>query len=332
MATAILAKTISPPIARRSRNRYSWLRSRKIQVGLALIGIFVLSAIVGPWLAPYDPSATSADVGVGPSVHHLLGTTSLGEDVLSQLLVGARLSLEVGFLAALVGEAAAAAVGITAGYFGGVVDEGLSLITNIFLVIPILPLQILIIAYLGNTGWLTLALIIAMTAWPHGARKLRAQTLSLRRRDFVEAARVAGEPAWRIIACEILPNELAIIVTGFLFHVLSAIIVQTSLAFLGLGDLSAWSWGAILYWSQSANASLIGMWWWYAPPGLCLALLGMGLAMVNLGIDEVINPRLRGGRVTGRVRRNLGRRTVPASPVAVPASPVAVPAGRRAEL
>jgi peptide/nickel transport system permease protein len=149
----------------------------------------------------------------------------------------------------------------------------------------------------------------------------------------VEAARVAGEPPWRIIACEILPNELAIIVTGFLFHVLSAIIVQTSLAFLGLGDLSAWSWGAILYWSQSANASLIGMWWWYVPPGLCLALLGMGLAMVNLGIDEVINPRLRGGgRVPGRVRRNRGLRTVSANPVAAPANPVAVPAERRAEL
>lgn len=318
-ATAIVAEAAHAG-RRPRRHQFGWLRSRKVRIGLGVIGAFVLIGIVGPWIAPHDPSASTPDLFAAPSATHWFGTTSVGQDVFSQVLAGTRLSLEVGFVAALVGQALAILVGVTAGYFGGAIDEGLSLITNIFLVIPVLPLQILIIAYVGNSGWFMLSLVIALTAWPHSARQLRAQTLSLRKRDYVEAARAAGEPAWRIINFEMLPNLLAIVVTGFLFHVLAAIIVQTSLAFLGLGDLSAWSWGTILYWSQDGNAFLTGAWWWYVPPGVCLALLGMGLALVNLGIDEVINPRLRHGGRRPRIRRR--RRTpVPfAHPEGNPAS------------
>jgi peptide/nickel transport system permease protein len=308
-ATAIAAGThdIGRP---RRRSQFSWLRSLKVRIGLAIIGAFALLGIFGPLLAPHDPSATSQDLFAPPSAAHWLGTTSVGQDVLSQLLAGTRLSLEVGLTAAVLGEAMAILVGVTAGHFGGAVDEALSLLTNIFLVIPVLPLQILIVAYVGNTGWFMLAVVIALTAWPHGARQLRAQTLSTGKRDYVVAARAAGEPAWRIINFEILPNLLAIVVTGFLFQVLAAIIVQTSLAFLGLGDLTSWSWGTILYWSQDGNAFLTGAWWWYVPPGVCLALLGMGLAMVNLGIDEVINPRLRhAGRRRLCRRANTATRT-----------------------
>lgn len=307
-ATAIVAGAQHIGL-RRHRNQLGWLRARKVRVGLAVIGAFVLLGIFGPLLAPHDPSATSRDLFASPSAGHWLGTTSVGQDVLSQVLAGTRLSLEVGFTAALLAQAVAVLVGVTAGYLGGAVDEALSLFTNIFLVIPVLPLQILIVAYVGNTGWFMLSLVIALTAWPHGARQLRAQTLSIRKRDYVVAARAAGEPARRIVGFEILPNLLAIVVTGFLFHVLAAIIVQTSLAFLGLGDLSSWSWGTILYWSQDGNAFLTGAWWWYVPPGVCLALLGMGLALINLGIDEVINPRLRN---TGLRRlRRLGRAATP---------------------
>lgn len=298
-ATAIVGRSQQVG-RRRDRNQFSWLRSTKVRIGLAVIGVFVLLGIFGPLIAPHNPSATSQDLFAAPSAAHWLGTTSVGQDVLSQVLAGTRLSLEVGFVAALLAQVMAIIVGVTAGYFGGAIDEALSMFTNIFLVIPVLPLQILIVAYVGNTGWFMLSVVIALTAWPHGARQLRAQTLSVRKRDYVVAARAAGEPSWRIVNFEILPNLLAIVVTGFLFHVLAAIIVQTSLAFLGLGDLSAWSWGTILYWSQDGNAFLTGAWWWYVPPGLCLAVLGMGLAMVNLGIDEVINPRLRN---TGRPRR-----------------------------
>ncbi|GAP60711.1 oligopeptide transport ATP-binding protein OppD [Arthrobacter sp. Hiyo1] len=294
------------------RKKRHWLRSRKVLVGAAILAVFGVLAVIGPWIAPYDPSATSPDVLVPPSPQHLLGTTALGEDVFSQVLAGTRLSLEVGFLAALISETVAILVGITSGYLGGSADELLSLGTNIFLVIPVLPLQILIIAYLGNVSWVVTAAVIALTAWSHGARKLRAQTMSIRKRDYVEAARAAGEPAWRIVWFEILPNETAIIATGFLFSVLSGIIVQTGLAFLGLGDVASWSWGSVLRWSEASNAFLTGAWWWFVPPGLCLAVVGMGLALINLGIDEVVNPRLRGvGRVkTARERSRLTRRLI----------------------
>ena len=281
------------PTTRRRPQRL-WMRSRKIRVGFVLVGIFVLLGIVGPWIAPYDPSAISQDILQPPSWAHPFGTTSLGEDVFSQVVAGARLSLLVGFVAALLSETVAILVGITGGFLGGLADEGMSLLTNIFLVIPVLPLQILIIAYIGDAGWFLMAVVIALTHWPHGARKLRAQTLSIRHRDYIEAARAAGESRWRIVVYEIMPNELAIISAGFLFSVLSGIIIQTSLAFLGLGDITSWSWGSILRWSETNNAFLVGAWWWIVPPGICLALVGTGLAMINLGIDEVINPRLRG--------------------------------------
>jgi peptide/nickel transport system permease protein len=280
-------------------------------------------AIFGPMLAPVDPSAGS-DVGLAPpSPEHLLGTTTLGQDVLSQLLAGARTSLAVGFLAALVGEIIAILVGVTAGYFGGVTDEVFSILTNVFLVIPILPLQIIIVSYLGAQGWVVIALVIAFTTWSHGARKLRAQTLSIRKRDYVQAARAAGEPVWRIVNFEILPNLTAIVVTNFVFHVMAGIVVQSGLAFLGLGDINDWSWGAMLHWSDRDSAYMLGAWWWFIPPGLCIALLGAGLALINLGIDEVMNPRLRTDRKARRRLRGKsnGGRTAERQLAAVPVHP-----------
>jgi oligopeptide/dipeptide ABC transporter ATP-binding protein len=291
----------------RARLPRAWLRAPKVGAGAGVLGLFVLLAVVGPVVAPYDPSATGADTLAPPSLQHLFGTTATGEDVFSQVLTGTRLSLEVGLLAALVAELLAVIVGVTSGFLGGLPDEGLSAVSNVFLVIPVLPLQIVLVEYLGAQSWVVLALVIAVTAWPHGARRLRAQTLSIRRRDYIQAARAMGEPNWRIIGFEIVPNLLAIIATGFLFQVTFAIVVQASLAFLGLGDPSQWSWGTILYWAGNSNAFLVGAWWWYVPPGLCLAFLGMGLALVNLGIDEVINPRLRNA---GQVR---DRRPAPAA-------------------
>lgn len=276
--------------------RWRWTRSKKIRAGAAILAVFALLAIFGPLFAPYNPTATGPDLLSPPSAAHLLGTTSSGQDILSELLVGTRISLLVGFTAAAIGEALAIIIGITAGFLGGVAGEVLSMLTNIFLVIPVLPLEILLASYLSGAGWLGITLIISVTAWPWGARTLRAQTLSIRKRDYIEAARLAGEPIWRLVLFDILPNEVAIIVTGFLFHVLFAIVVQTGLAFLGIGSLTTWSWGTILYWAQNGNAILTGAWWWFLPPGLCLALVGMGLALMNLGLDEVINPRLRAQR------------------------------------
>jgi peptide/nickel transport system permease protein len=295
----------------------AWLGSWKIRAGAVLAGVFVVMSIVGPMIAPHDPTETTADILAAPSAAHWLGTTGQGQDVLAQVLAGSRMSLEVGFLAALISEVLAILVGVTAGYLSSVADEVLSLVSNVFLVIPVLPLQILIIAYIGNIGWVMMAVVIGVTHWAHSARKLRAQTLSLRRRDFVESARATGEPRWRIILFEILPNETAIIASGFLFSVLSAIIVQTGLSFLGLGDIATPSWGMILHWAEQGNAFLIGAWWWYVPPGVCLALVGMGLALLNLGIDEVVNPRLRAGTWL-RWNRNAVSGARPALPATAP--------------
>lgn len=317
MTGALASETATAEGARRRHGPPAWARSPKVLVGAGLIGVFVLLAIIGPMIAPYDPSSTSGATTVPPSAAHLLGTTSTGQDVLSQVLVGARQSMLVGFVAAIIGEALAVVIGITAGYLDGVVGEALNALINIFLVIPVLPLEIVLAGYLSGGGWLGVALIISVTAWPWGARVLRAQTRSIRKRDYVEAARVAGEPGWRIVGFEILPNTTALIVTGMLFHVLLAIVVQSSLAFLGLGNLASWSWGTILYWADDATAFFTGAWWWYVPPGLCLALVGMGLALVNLGLDEVINPKLQ---VSG-LKAPRGRRLVRALTAGVSSVP-----------
>jgi peptide/nickel transport system permease protein len=291
MSTVPVALEVDATVA--ATTRRTWLQSPKTVIGASILGIFVIMAVIGPTISPYNPTSPGELILAPPSAAHLLGTTSTGQDVLSQLLTGARLSMLVGVAAAAIGEALAIIVGITAGYVGGVTDEILSTITNIFLVIPVLPLEIVLSGYLTNSGWLGITLIIALTSWPWGARTLRSQTLSIAKRDYVAAAKVAGDPTWRIVLFEILPNETAIIVTGLLFQMLFAIIVQTGLAFLGIGSIESWSWGSILFFAENADAFFSNAWWWYAPPGLCLAFVGLSLALINLGIDEVINPKLR---------------------------------------
>lgn len=281
------------------------LRSPKAVVGLAVFSAFVLVAVIGPWIAPDNPSETSAEILRGPSLQHLLGTTQTGQDVLSQLLVGSRDTMLVGFVAALVATALAVLVGVTAGYLGGLADEALSMTSNIFLVIPALPLMIVLSAYLKDSGWITIALVISVTAWAFGARVLRAQTLSLRQRDFIVACRASGERQWRIVVVELVPNLVAVIAANFLFTFVAAVLAEAGLAFLGFTSTSEWSWGVILFWAQSAEAFSLGAWWWYIPPGLCIALLGMSLALINLGADEILDPRLAG---TAALRRR-GRRS-----------------------
>lgn len=307
MTETLLAETDLREDSRRYRGLPAWTRSPKIVAGVSLLGLFVLIAIIGPMISPYDPSVTSSLTLAPPSGAHLFGTTNTGQDVLSQILTGTRESLEVGVVAALIGEGLAVVIGISAGYLEGIAGEILAMLINVFLVIPVLPLEIVLAGYLNGAGWFPIALIIAATAWPWSARLLRAQTRSIRRRDYVEAARIAGDPGWRIIGFEILPNVSALIITGMLFHLLLAIVVQSSLDFLGIGNLTAWSWGTVLYWADNANAFLTGAWWWYIPPGICLALVGMSLALINLGLDEVINPRLRVVKLPRALRRGGAR-------------------------
>ena len=280
------------------------LRSPLTLTGLVITLVFVVLAIIGPWIAPYDPSAVSDATLVGPSGAHWLGTTQNGQDVLSQMLYGARASMIVGLGAAVVTTVLSVLVGVTAGYLGGVGDEVLSLLANVFLVLPSLPLTIILAAYLPHTGNAGIILVISVTGWAWGARVLRAQTLSLRKRDFVEAARATGDRTSRIILRDILPNQVAVIAAAFLGTVTGAILTQASLAFLGLTDVTQWSWGTILYWAQVSSALLTGSWWWFVPAGLAIAVLGTALSLVNFGIDEFINPRLRqAGIGTKRAQR-----------------------------
>jgi peptide/nickel transport system permease protein len=278
----------------------------KAKVGGAILGLFILVAIIGPSIAPYDPAAATPGqaLPVAPSASHLLGTTATGQDVLSQLLVGTRSTVVLGLLTGLIATGLAVVVGTSAGFLGGMADEGLSLVANVFLVLPALPLLVVILGYLPHTGELPTAIVLSALGWPWGARVIRAQTLSLRGRDFVAASRESGERTWRIIFLEIIPNEIGLIAASFVGTVLYAILTSVALAFLGVSDLSNWSYGTMLYWAQNGNAVELNAWWWYVPPGVCVALLGMSLVLLNFGLDELGNPRLR---TAGKVR--LGRRT-----------------------
>jgi len=277
-------------------SRFAWLRAlgRPLTAtGLIITLFFTVVAIVGPWLAPYDPSSVSDATLAAPSAEHWLGTTQTGQDVFSQMLYGARVSMLVGVASAVVATLLSVLVGLLAGYLGGLADELLSLLANVFLVLPSLPLAIILAAYLPHSGSFGIILVISITSWAWGARVLRAQTLSLRHRDFVEAARATGERTSQIILRDILPNQIAVIAASFLGTVTGAILTQAGLAFLGLTDVTEWSWGTILYWAQVSSALLTGAWWWFVPAGLAIALLGTGLSLVNFGVDEFINPRLR---------------------------------------
>jgi peptide/nickel transport system permease protein len=289
-------------------------RSPKVLLGLGIMVFFILMTLIGPWLAPDNPSETDFLPNLTPSAHHWLGTTSLGQDIFSQLLVGARATMVVALLAGLVATLLAVTIGVIAGYFGGKTDDGLTLLSNVFLALPGLPLLIVIDSYLpvaSRSNSFVIGLVISLTGWAWGARVLRAQTMSLRNRDFVEAARIIGEKRYRIMFSEIAPNLLPILASSLLFTVLYAIGAYVTLAYIGLTSTSVWNWGTMLYWAQSNNAPLSGEWYWFVPPGICIALVGTGLALLNFGIDEFINPRLRAAGLTSRQRRALGlpRRT-----------------------
>src|SRR3989454_9245908 len=267
--------------------------NRKVAFGLGLLSFFVLVAILGPIFLRQDPNSFSSDILSAPSASHWLGTTQTGQDVLVQLVVGARASLVLGFVTGLVATIISVIVGLTGGYFGGFIDEVLSLVTNVFLVLPALPLAIVLAAFLPYKGPLTIGFVTVITGWSWGARVLRSQTLSMRSREFVEASKASGESSMRIIFFEILPNEIAIVAAELLGTIIYAILAETGLEYLGLGDVTTVSWGTMFYWAGNNDALLLGAWWWFVPAGLCIALLGAGLAFINFGIDEIANPRLR---------------------------------------
>ena len=286
--------------------RPRFLRSGKAMAGALILLFFVVLAVIGPWIAPYSPDATGASVVAGPSSAHYFGTDQLGRDIFSQLLVGTRGVIVVGFAAGAIATILSLLIGIASGYLPGRGGEALNVLSNVFLVLPALPLLIIITSATPNNGGWIVVLTIGLTSWAWNARLLRAQTLSLRRRDYIEAARATGESTPRIIVFEILPNLTAIIASGFVGTVVFTVLLEITLAFVGI-NVSEWNWGTVLYWAQSQDALAQNAWWWFVPAGLAIALLGTGLALLNFGIDEFVNPRLRSAGRT-RVRTRAGRR------------------------
>jgi peptide/nickel transport system permease protein len=284
-------------------------RSPKVIIGLCILGFFGLLTIFGPYIAPFNPNNTSFAPNLTPSMHHLFGTTSLGQDIFSQTLVGARATMVVALIAGLAATMLSMIIGISAGYLGGYSDDGLSLLSNVFLALPGLPLLIVIDSYLpvnSRSNSLVIGLVISLTGWAWGARVLRAQTMSLRNRDFVESSRIIGEKRIRIMLSEVAPNLLPILASSLLFTILYSIGAYVTLAYIGLTSTAVWNWGTMLFWAQANNAPLSGEWYWFVPPGICIALVGTSLALLNFGIDEFINPRLRAGGLSARQRRRLG--------------------------
>ncbi|WP_062317581.1 ABC transporter permease [Demequina maris] len=295
-----------PTRLRRLGKSFAMFRNPKSITGLVILGIFALVAILGDVIAPYGPlDKDFYALKQPPSAEHWLGTTHLGEDVFSQIVYGTRGVLVVGLVAGVLATFVAVLVGVAAGYLSGWRSESLSALTNVFLVIPGLPLIIIVASQYDNPSIVLISAVIAITGWAWGARVLRAQTMSLRNRDFVQAAKANGERLWRIIAVEMLPNLTAIIASSFVGTVTAAVLGLTTLAFIGVIPITNLNWGTILFWAQQ-NGAFPDFWWWYVPAGLCIAILGMALSLVNFGIDEYVNPRLRSAGERARAMRKKG--------------------------
>jgi peptide/nickel transport system permease protein len=278
------------------------LSNRKATAGAILLALCLVMALIPGLIAPGDPNAEQYMPGQGPSAANWLGTTSYGQDIFAQFIWGARASMIIAVVAGLFSTVISALVGVAAGYLGGTTDGVLSLITDVFLVIPAFPLVVIIAAYSKAGGNGMIIAVLVLTGWSYGARQLRAQVLSLRHREFLTAARLRGERSWRIIVSEILPNMTSLLVANFLSASVYAILTAAGLQFIGLGNVNTDSWGTMLYWAQNNEALQSGIPLWAIAPGVGIAALGGAFALLNYAFDEISNPVLR------PVRRARARR------------------------
>ncbi len=276
--------------------------NRKATAGTALLALFVLVALFPGVIARDSPSADAYSPRLGLSTAHLLGTTAYGQDMFAQLVWGTRNVLIIAFTVGLAATAIAVLIGVAAAYLGGLWDSSLSVLTDVLLVIPLFPLLIVIAGYAHGGGTLVLILVITLTGWSYTARQLRSQALSLRGRDYLEAARVRGERRLYIIVVELIPTMTSLIVASFLTNALYAVLFASSLQYIGLGDPNTQSWGTMLYWAQNNAALQTGQPMWAIAPGACIAALGAAFALLNYAFDEIGNPALR------PVRRVRGKR------------------------
>jgi peptide/nickel transport system permease protein len=265
----------------------------KARIGLTILSVFILIALFAPLLAPHSPTATTFPPYLNPTSKNLFGTTGNGQDVFSQMLYGARVSLLVGLTAGFAATIVAVTIGLIAGYRPGPVDEVLSFVTNLALVIPGIPLMIILAAYIPSRSVWTIVFVVAITSWATGARVVRSQASTLRSREFVTSAVFSGERLFRVVFREILPNMTSLVAASFFSAATAAVMAEASLEFLGLGNPNTVSWGTILYYAQQQNALLTGQWVLVLAPGLAIALLALSFTLVNFGVDALSNPRLR---------------------------------------
>ena len=303
-STAIAQPPAAPDAEVRTEPRRftrALLHNRKAMVGAMILLVMVFVAVFPGLIAPYDPQVTVGPPNASPSSGHLLGTTQLGEDVFSQLIWSTRLTLWVTLVVSVIATFISMLIGVTAAYIGGLTDRVLTVITDVFLILPVLPLLILLSAYL-TPGVSSLIIVLTITSWAFQARQLRSQGLSVRNRDFLVAARVRGERPLYIILVEIVPTMTSLLAASFLALAVFEVGFAASLQFLGLGNSGELMWGTMLYNAQQAAALESGNAWWALAPGLAVVLMGAGFALVNYAFDEIGNPALRPVR-----RRKRGR-------------------------
>jgi len=272
---------------------YFALRNNKLKVGLTVLLVFVVLTIVGPLFTDYPPMDYVGPLAAPPSSEFWFGTTSFGQDVFSQFVHGLKASFLVGIIGGGLGTLIGMLVGFTAGYRGGMVDEVLNMFTNIVLVIPTLAVLLIIVAYLEVRGIFIESVFIGCTAWPWAARAIRAQTFSLRSREFVDLARLSGMKSLKIIFTEIAPNMMSYLLLVFILQFGGAVLIAATLDFIGLGPTDAISLGLMMNNAVLWGALLLGIWWWFIPPGVAITAIVGALYITNVGLDEVFNPKLR---------------------------------------
>ena len=277
--------------------------NNKAFIGILILLFLVLLAICAPLLTSYNPIEITGKPSTPPSYDHILGTTAMGRDIWAQLLYGARTSMFIGFLAGFIAMCLSIVIGVSAGYFGGLVDDIISTIINVVMVIPNLALLMVLAAFLGQVSPVAIGIIIGFTSWAWSARILRALTLSIKSKDFVQSAEVMGEKKSMIIFAEILPNILSILASGFIGAIIYAVMTEASLEFIGLGDPLSNTWGIMLYNAQNSSAFRLGAWWEVMTPAVALGMLGISLALINFAIDEISNPKLRSQKMVAVWRK-----------------------------
>ena len=292
-ATALTPAAATGGPAHRSEFVYFALRNWKFVAGAGVVLVFLLAALIAPALVHNPPLAFTGPTDSPPSSEYWFGTTSFGQDVFSQFVNGLRSAFLVGAVGGGIAWLLGAAVGFTAGYRGGWVDDVLNMLTNVVLVIPTLAILIIVAAYINVHSYVTEAVLIGLTSWPWAARAVRAQTFSLKTRDFVDIARLSGRKTREIIATEIAPNMSSYLLMMFILLFGGAILIGASLDFLGLGPATQVSLGLMINSAYLSSALVLGFWWWFLPPGLGIIAIVGGLYVMNVGLDEIFNPKLR---------------------------------------